>query len=292
MPASKKSIVALTHLTEDEKVKSKLMDLAKDSSHHLPALDILELYPEIPCPFGIFLSLLPAMRIRQYSISSSPLVDPNLASITYAVLDTVSQGEALSRRILGVTTNYLKTLGPGEKAQIAIKKSHYSFHLPANRDQPIIMVCAGTGVAPFRAFVEERAAKIKAGWKFGQALLFIGCKNQHSDRLYAEEFDEWERVGAVQLFYAFSQEEEASHGCRYVQERIYREKELVRSLFAVGAKVFVCGSGRLGKGVKEVSKRIFRESTKALGEEKSEKDIDDWFDSLKVQERWSSDVFD
>lgn len=122
MPASKKTIVAIAQLAEEGEVRAKMMDLAKDSSHRLPALDVLEMYPQVPCPFGMFLSLLPAMRIRQYSISSSPLVDPSLASISYGIVDTWSE-ENPSRHILGVTTNYLKGLGPGEKAQIAIKRA-------------------------------------------------------------------------------------------------------------------------------------------------------------------------
>lgn len=130
-------------------------------------------------------------------------------------------------------------------------------------------------MASFRAFVEQRAAKIKTGWTFGTALLFIGCRSQRGDKLYAEEFEKWERAGAVQVFYAFSQEKEASYGCKYVQERIYREKETVSSLFAAGAKVFVCGSGRLGKGVKDVSKKIFVERAKEFGEEKSDEEIEE-----------------
>ncbi|KAF2104350.1 cytochrome P450 [Rhizodiscina lignyota] len=291
-PASKKNMLAMTHLTEDDATKKALEGLATNSADSkLSVLDILEMHPLIQCPFGLFLSLLPYMRIRQYSISSSPLVDPSLASITYQVLDVPMAG-AKDKHFLGVTTNYLKRLEPGQKAQIAIKKSHYSFHLPSDPQRPIVMVCAGTGIAPFHAFVEERAEKIKGGQKLGRALLFIGCRDPEHDLLYADQLAEWEKLGAVEVFYAFSRKPEDSKGSKYAQDRVYSEKDNVFEVFSNNAKVFICGSSRLGTGVKEVSKRLYAEKLKEKGENKSEEEIEEWFKNLKVQERWTSDVFD
>ena len=307
-PASRKNILALVHLTKDEVTKASLEDLAENSAgNKLSVLDILDMYPELECPFGLFLSLLPSMRLRQYSISSSPLSDPSLVSITYAVIDapmlqpnkpgpTLPNGLTTppsGNRFLGVTTNHLKTLEPGERCQIAIKKSHQSFHLPADNERPVIMVCAGTGIAPFRAFVEERAAKLAAGQtSLGPALLFVGCKDSGSDRLYAGELEAWEKAGAVEVFYAFSKQPGESEGCKYAQERVYNEKKRVVELFDAGAKVFVCGAHRLGAGVKDVSKKLYMERKKETGADVTDADAEQWFEALKVQERYSSDVFD
>lgn len=284
--------MTLARLTEDELTKKSLNDLAADvSKSRLSVLDILDMYPDLPCTFGIFLSLLPSMRVRQYSISSSPLADPYLASVTYGVIDEPIPSVPGSKRFLGVATNYLKALQPGEKAQIAIKKSHHSFHLPGENSRPVIMICAGTGIAPFRGFVEERAVKIGAGQKLAPAVLFVGCKNKDQDRLYAEQFDKWEKIGAVEMFYAFSQEPESSDGCKYIQGRIATEKGRIFDLFAQNAKVFVCGSSALGTGVKEVMIRIFTAKFRQEGIQKKEEEMEEWFNGLKVQERWSSDVF-
>ncbi|KAF2152878.1 putative P450 monooxygenase [Myriangium duriaei CBS 260.36] len=292
-PASRKQILTLSRLTQDEVCRKQLEGLAANiSQSRISVLDVLEDYPQLHVPFGLFLSMLPPMRVRQYSISSSPIVDPTVASITYNVLNVTSDGKSNSKPFLGVTTNFLKTLQIGGKAQISIKKSHYSFHLPPDPLKPIIMVCAGTGLAPFRAFVEERAAIIRGGRKVGPAMLFVGCKNRYSDGLYAAEFEAWEGQGAVKVFYAFSQDQSASKDCRYAQERIYAEKEQVYELFEQGAKVFICGAGRLGNAVKATSKKLFMERAKERGHEKTEPEADEWFEGLKVQERWSSDVFD
>lgn len=196
--------MTLARLTEDELTKKSLKDLATNvSKPRLSVLDILDMYPNLPCTFGIFLSLLPLMRVRQYSISSSPLASPYLASVTYNVIDEPIPSVPGSKRFLGVATNYLKALQPREKAQIAIKKSHHSFHLPEENSRRVIMICAGTGIAPFRGFVEERAVKIGAGQKLAPAVLFVGCKNKDHDRLYAEQFEKWEKLGVVEMFYAF-----------------------------------------------------------------------------------------
>lgn len=283
----------MARLAEDNSIKKALEDLAANASiTKLSVLDILDMYPELPCPFAVFLSLLPSMRVHQYSIASSPLVDPHLVSITYGVVDAPIRQLPGSKRFLGAATNYLKALQPGEKAQVSVKKSHYSFHLPGDNSRPVIMICAGTGIAPFRAFVEERAVKIEAGQKLGPAVLFVGCRYKDSDRLHAEEFDKWEKMGAVEMYYAFSREPEASMGCKYAQESVALEKERIFELFARGGKVFVCGSSSLGAGVKEVTKSIFAEKSRKTGEERTEQEMEDWFNGLKVQERWCSDVFD
>merc|ERR1711939_149242 len=134
-------------------------------------------------PFPVYLSMLTPMRIRQYSISSSPLNDPTKASVMYSV---VNSGTGR----IGVATNYLKALQPGSIVQLMVKKSHASFHLPRGHKTPIIMVCAGTGLAPFMGFVQERAARIAASGggseDFGEAILIIGCRYPDRDRLFDE----------------------------------------------------------------------------------------------------------
>ncbi|KAL2845469.1 fatty acid hydroxylase [Aspergillus pseudoustus] len=290
-PASKKSVLGIARLSEGSMASKALRELAADhSSPPESVLDILERYPDLVCPFGFFLSLLPPMRMRRYSISSSPLVDPTLASVTYGVVNEPISTRPESR-FLGVTTNYLKRLETGSIAQISVKKSHYSFHLPSDTQQPVIMVCAGTGIAPFRGFVEERAEKVRLGKTLGPALLFVGCKNSHSDRLYAAEFEEWQRIGAVEVFYAFSQEPEASDGAKYVQHRIYAERSRFVQLLLGGGRVYVCGSSQLGNAINEICKRVMLEYQTEAGSNMKNEDVETWFDELKIQGRWSSDVF-
>jgi cytochrome P450/NADPH-cytochrome P450 reductase len=290
-PATKKNITTIAKYAEAEKI-----DFAPESASNtaMSVLDILEQHPKIQLPFGVFMSMLTPMRIRQYSISSSPLSDPTIASISFAVVgeNQDASGETGNGNPrIGVATNYLKHLKPGSIAQLSVKKSHKSFKLPLDDDTPVIMVAAGTGIAPFRGFVMERVEKIKAGKKLAEAVLFVGCRGE-GDKLYGELWKEWEGVGAVRVYYAFSREEIGSNGCRYAQDRVWEEREEVRRLFKRGARAYICGSSRLGKGVADVVARIVREDKERMGE--GDYTLEDglrWWESLRG-ERFAVDVFD
>jgi cytochrome P450/NADPH-cytochrome P450 reductase len=289
-PATRKHIHTLSKFASNEVTKS-LVEMTAETNKQVSVLSILESYPDIEVHFGFFLSMLPAMRIRQYSISSSPLVDPNVAALTYAVVQSLSGKHPEASTFLGVTTNHLASLQPGSRAQIAVKKSHASFHPPNMASTPIIMICAGTGLAPFRGFVQHRACIIQAGQtNIGPALLFIGCTYYEKDTLYKEELHKYAELGAVRIFYAFSKEPEKSAGVKHVQERVWHERGEVSKLFDEGAQVYVCGASRLGEGVKEVAIKIYMEKSEAKRWGKTEKDAEEWFEGLRY-ERYASDVF-
>ena len=250
-------------------------------------LDLLETYPTAALPFSSFLSMLPPMRIRQYSISSSPLVDPATCTLTYSVFDTEKGG----RRYLGIASNYLAELQKGDLVRVSVRPSHQAFHLPLDiANVPILMICAGSGLAPFRGFVQERAKQIEAGRTIAAALLFVGCRSPDKDRLYAEEFAHWESIGAVKVYYAFSKDASASKGCKYVADRLWAEREEARALWDAGAKIFVCGSGAVGDGVRETIIKISLEGMKLRGDEKTEEEVRKWFTGIR-NERFASDVF-
>jgi len=146
------------------------------ANKRLSVLDLLEEFPSATLPLGDFLTMLPPMRIRQYSISSSPLDDPTTATLTWAVLDTPSKA-GTSKRFLGVASNYLSSIEEGDRIHVAVKPSHGAFHPPSDiENTPVIMFCAGTGLAPFRGFVQERAKQIEAGRK-------LVCPHSHSEKL-------------------------------------------------------------------------------------------------------------
>lgn len=230
--------------------------------------------------------MLAPMRPRQYSISSSPLSNPSVATLTVSVLnEPAADGR---NRFLGVTTTYLANLSPGDHCRVSVKHSRQGFHLPLDITLPVIMICAGTGIAPFRGFIQERAIQITTGnRKLGPALLFFGCKAPELDALHRAELTEWEELGAVKVKYAFSRASERSEGCKHVQDLLWKEREGVRSLFEIGgAKIYVCGSSAMGEGVKDVVKKIWIET----GDGRTEQEAVKWFEDVK-RERYYSDVF-
>lgn len=191
-----------------------------------------------------------------------------------------------------MATNYLKGLEAGSLTHVTVKKSHTSFHLPLDDTTPIIMVCAGTGIAPFRGFLEERVAKMEAGNdRLGKALLFVGCRNPKVDRLFARELDAWEKRGLVKVYYAFSRAIHESEGCKYVQDRLWHEREEARDLFFNGARAYICGSAAVGKGVADTVAKIRMEGLQRKGRPTTYDENLFWWEGLRG-ERYAVDVFD
>ncbi|KAM0302581.1 hypothetical protein HYE67_009805 [Fusarium culmorum] len=297
-PATKRNILALSEATEDKTTIQELEKLAGDayqedvSAKKVSVLDLLEKYPAVALPISSYLAMLPPMRVRQYSISSSPFADPSKLTLTYSLLDAPSlSGQG---RHVGVATNFLSQLIAGDKLHVSVRASSAAFHLPSDPETtPIICVAAGTGLAPFRGFIQERAAMLAAGRKLAPALLFFGCRDPENDDLYAEELARWEQMGAVDVRRAYSRATDKSEGCKYVQDRIYHDRADVFKVWDQGAKVFICGSREIGKAVEDICVRLAMERSEATQEGKgaTEEKAREWFERSR-NERFATDVFD
>ncbi|ETN43966.1 uncharacterized protein HMPREF1541_10831 [Cyphellophora europaea CBS 101466] len=284
--ATKKHLSVVASFATDEATKEQIMAQASDTASTPSVLDVLEAHTEIRFPFRLFLSMLFPMRIRQYSISSSPLQDPTIATITFSMADKDANH-------LGVATNYLKRLQPGSTTQVMVKKSQASFHLPLDEKTPVIMFGAGSGLAPFRGFVQERVARLQANpeAKLGEAVLFVGCRDPTMDKLFADELEAAERLSAVKVFYAFSRAADKSEGCKYVQDRLWHERAEASRLFDEGARVYICGSSAVGKGIASTAARIAVEAAAKRGKEITFENALQWWEGLRG-ERYAVDVFD
>lgn len=221
-PATRKHIQDLKKYASGETVSAleALLDNYKMGvfDKQLSILDILELYPDISIPFASFLGMLPTMRIRQYSISSSPLWNPQHVTITVSVVDKPASS-GLPNRFLGVASNYLAAIKPGEKIYVGIRPSPAIFHLPSESSKPIVMFAAGSGIAPMRSFMQERAIQAASGQNVGEMVLFYGCRAPGHDFLYSnDDLKEWQEQGILQIKPAFSRDVERSDGNKYVQE--------------------------------------------------------------------------
>lgn len=295
-PATRKNVARIAASTPDAAIRAEIEALAganfekEITNKRLSPLDLLEMYPSAALPLADFLAMLPPMRIRQYSISSSALTDSTIATLTWAVLDSEHKASD-GKRYLGVASNYLSNVEEHDRIHVAVKPSHGSFHPPSDIEHtPVIMICAGTGLAPFRGFVEERAKQKEAGRKLAPAYLFIGCRHPEKDRLFASEFEQWEKEGVVKLFYAFSKAPEQSSGCRHVQDRLWVERKEMTDIFNSGAKLYVCGSAQVGEGIAVTTKKIYQEAAAAIGKPRTDEEVEQWFQNIKG-ERFATDVF-
>jgi cytochrome P450/NADPH-cytochrome P450 reductase len=272
----------------EEKLAQELEERAAQEDFqksNVTLLDLLEDYPSATFSLGMFLASLPPMRVRQYSISSSPLASESECTLTYSVIDAPSRGSRQGHRFLGVASTYMEHLKIGDRLHVSLRPSRAGFHLPTDDRVPIIMACAGTGLAPFRAFVAERALKKAGGIDVGPALLFFGCNSPDDDDIYRDEFDEWETQGVVQVRRAYTFRPESSKNCKFVQDRIWEDREDTANFFRMGAQVYICGADVVGSGIEQVIARIRAENT---GED--EETASKWVQDLKGVRYWA-DIF-
>jgi NADPH-ferrihemoprotein reductase len=219
---SRQFVATLAPFAPDDAIKAEMTKLGNDkdyfhekiSSQYFNIAQALEMvsgskvWPAVP--FSLLIEGLNKIQVRYYSISSSSLVQKDKISIT-AVVESIRIPGA-THVVKGVATNYLLALkqkqhgdpqpdphgltysitGPRNKydgIHVPVHVRHSNFKLPSDPSKPIIMVGPGSGVAPFRGFVQERAAQAAAGEKVGQTVLFYGCRNRNEDFLYKDEWD-------------------------------------------------------------------------------------------------------
>ncbi|KAG9241550.1 NADPH cytochrome P450 oxidoreductase [Calycina marina] len=258
-------------------------------------------------PISAFVEGVPKIQPRYYSISSSSLVQKNKISITAVVesMNIPGRPEVLK----GVTTNYLLALkqmqhgdqqpdphgltyeitGPRNKydgIHVPVHIRHSNFKLPSDPSKPIIMIGPGTGVAPFRAFVQERAAQAKAGQTIGRTLLFFGCRKSTEDFLYKPEWEIYKKdLGdSFELITAFSREGKDKV---YVQHRLMEKKDEVNELLKQKAYFYVCGdAANMAREVNTVLGKILAEG-RGVSEAKAEEIVK----GMRAANQYQEDVW-
>jgi cytochrome P450/NADPH-cytochrome P450 reductase len=209
-------------------------------AQRLTLLDVLLRFASIPCDLATVLSLRPMLRPRYYSISSSPQKLPDRCTITVGVHDY--QGPAGQLRA-GLCSHYLAERVSGQTLRVIIKDTGSCFRLPHDPKIPLILIGPGTGLAPLRGFVQERAALRSQGAEVGQTLLFFGCRRSDQDYLYREELEGYAQEGTLAgLHVAFSRQPDQPK--TYVQDLIRQKAQTIWSLLQQGAYVFVCGDAK------------------------------------------------
>lgn len=228
-PISRQFVSQLAAFAPNDTIKAELAKMGNDRDYfaekvaelNLNIAQLLEVQsngePWTKIPFSLWIEGLHKIQPRYYSISSSSHVQKDKISIT-AVVESIEKPGA-PYIVKGVTTNYLLALkqkqhgdpnpdpnglnyaltGPRNKydgIHVPVHVRHSNFKLPSDPSRPIIMVGPGTGVAPFRGFVQERAAMAREGENVGKTVLFFGCRRKEEDFLYEHE---WEVSGVYPL---------------------------------------------------------------------------------------------
>nr|CAG4651637.1 EOG090X027R [Triops cancriformis] len=285
--------------TTDEQEKAKLLLMSGGSCEgkelyqhwvlddNRSLLHILEDVTTCKPPIDLICELLPRLQSRYYSISSSAKVAATRVHITAV---KVHYTTPTGKEMKGVATTYLANKKPSSlpdtppsMVPVFIRKSQ--FRLPARPQTPIIMVGPGTGVAPFRGFIQERHFLKQEGKPVGETILFYGCRNRTEDFLYEEEFNHFVGEGVLTLHVAFSREQLQKV---YVTHLLKEQAAaLWRILGEENGHFYVCGDARnMARDVHDIIVNVVREYGKM-----SESEALAYVKKMETQRRYSADVW-
>ncbi len=264
----------------ERRKKAKALAAGEDPDGDAATLDVLaalEKFPGIRPDAEAFIEALEPLQPRLYSISSSPKADPGKISLT---VDLVSY-EIGGRERQGVASAFLtRRIEPGNALKVYVQRAH-SFSLPQSPATPIIMVGPGTGIAPFRAFLQERMA-VKA---LGKNWLFFGHQRSDCDFFYQDELHAMRSTGLLtRLTLAWSRDGEEKI---YVQDRMREEGAELFTWLQSGAHFYICGDAkRMAKDVERALVEIAQQHGNISTEEAVA-----YVSALKKTGRYQADVY-
>lgn len=294
--ASPKNIRTLTEAVQGESEEANRTRIAlheflgnnkfKSEAKHEPlsVLDLLERFPLARPSLATFVGMLTSMRPRAYSLSSAPGSKAQHGTLTFTVVGTGpasfgsrSRDGDLQGAVTGLASNYLASLTQGRVIYVALHHPSAGFHLPKSPRTPIIMIAAGTGLAPFRGFLQARRLAAQQTKQqdsrgkedqprpneLGAALLFYGCRGASLDSMYESELNLYEAQGLVTVHRSYSRDTNADY--RYVDDRVSASREDIATLWKLGANVLLCGGKKMTNAVFNVLGPLLWEIDKREG---------------------------
>ncbi|KAH8722916.1 hypothetical protein GQ44DRAFT_741283 [Phaeosphaeriaceae sp. PMI808] len=236
---------ALAEFADDEQEKRELLQLISPEGatefkrraevDTITYADILLEFPSARPSFHDIVRIVNPMKRREYSIASSQNVTPTAISL---LIVTVNWVDPKGRDRVGQATRYLDALTIGSPVTVSVKPS--VMKLPPKTTAPIIMAGLGTGLAPFRAFVQERAYQKQQGHEIGEVLLYMGSRHQREEYLFGEEWEAYQDAGIITLLgRAFSRDQPQKI---YIQDRMRQTlRDIQSSYLEKGGAFYLCG---------------------------------------------------
>lgn len=285
---------SLAEFATDEKEKSQLLRLSsaegvdefkrRSDVDTITFADILEEFPSAHPSFHDIIKIVNPAKRREYSIASCQKVTPNSVALMIVVVDWV---DPRGRKRFGQASRYLSKLKPGASVTVSVKPS--VMKLPPNSTQPLIMAGLGTGLAPFRAFVQHRAMEKMQGKEVGSVLLYMGSRHQREEYCYGEEWEAYQAAGVVTLLgRAFSRDQPEKI---YIQDRMRQTlPEITQAYLREQGAFYLCGPTWPVADVTAVLEEAISTEAKALGGTKRiepSKEIE----KLKEEQRYVLEVY-
>jgi sulfite reductase (NADPH) flavoprotein alpha-component len=279
--ANSSLIEAIAERAKSDELKNLLAPENKPAlEKHLHGRDVLDFllaHPAAKFAPGEFVTLLRKLNPRLYSIASSPKAHPGEVHLCVGIVRFDSHG----RTRKGVCSTYLADRLDAQAPVPVFMQTSHGFRLPAGSDTPTIMVGPGTGIAPFRAFLEERKA---IGAK-GKNWLLFGDQKAATDFLYRDELETMFKDGVLtKLDVAFSRDQAEKI---YVQHRMVEHAAEMFAWLEEGAHFFVCGDAkRMAKDVDAALHEVIQRGGGKTAEQAAE-----YVAKLKEQKRYKRDVY-
>ncbi|KAL0272143.1 UNVERIFIED_CONTAM: hypothetical protein PYX00_005224 [Menopon gallinae] len=245
---------------------------------------VLEDMPSCKPKLDHVCELVPRLQCRFYSISSSPKLYPSTVHVTAVLVEYKTPTNRINK---GVATCWLRELKPsGEDypvAPIFIRKSQ--FRLPTRPQTPIIMIGPGTGLAPFRGFIQERHLAREEGKPVGDTILYFGCRKRSEDFLYREELEKYVESGSLKLHVAFSRDQEQKVYVTHLLKE--NADELWRVIGENNGHLYICGDARtMARDVHDIVQKVIIEKGNMTEQEAAA-----YMKKMEAQKRYSSDVW-
>ncbi|MFZ0369858.1 MAG: assimilatory sulfite reductase (NADPH) flavoprotein subunit [Halobacillus sp.] len=266
-------------LTDNEQLKELLKD-SEQWKAYIYGRDLLDFVQDFGPWKGTvqdFIGILRKIPVRLYSIASSQAANPEEVHLTIGAL----RYEAHGRNRLGVCSiQCAERATHGDQLSVFVQKNP-NFKLPDNPEAPVLMIGAGTGVAPYRSFLEEREETEAPGKNW----LFFGEQHFVSDFLYQVEWQRWLNEGVLtNMDVAFSRDNEEKV---YVQHRLLEKSAEVYQWLQDGTYVYVCGDEKyMAKDVHEALITIAEKEGNM-----SREDAQSYIDNLRKEKRYQRDVY-
>ncbi|GLH11292.1 NADPH--cytochrome P450 reductase [Gryllus bimaculatus] len=245
---------------------------------------ILEDLPSCKPALDHLCELLPRLQARYYSISSSPKVYANTVHVTAVLVEYETPTGRINK---GVATSWLKQKQPSEPdfplAPIYIRRSQ--FRLPTRHQTPIIMIGPGTGLAPFRGFIQERHIAKEEGKPVGDSILYFGCRKKSEDFIYQEELEEYVKKGVLTMHTAFSRDQPNKVYVTHLLEK--NMDEIWRVIGENNGHLYVCGDAKnMARDVHNIVLKVVQEKGSM-----SEAEALAYVKKMEAQKRYSADVW-
>jgi sulfite reductase (NADPH) flavoprotein alpha-component len=264
--------------TADQNLQ-EIIENSEQFDRYLYGHDVLDLLEEFPFSFAPqeFADILRSFPPRLYSISSSQLAVGDEVHATVSAVRYLHKG----RERAGACSTYLADrIDIDSQVSVFIEKNP-GFKLPENEETPVILVGAGTGVAPYRAFLQHREANNQKG----KTWLFFGERRFHSDFLYQLEWQKLLKDGYLEkIDVAFSRDQNEKV---YVQHRLLEKQSELFDWLEKGANIYLCGDMKqMARDVQNTLLHIF-ETEGGMSEEKAL----EYLKTLKKEKRFQTDVY-